>query len=178
MTIGSVDFSGQPGMEDAEFSEEELDAIRIVGIIGGAFASMIVPIFSITVSSLLFLLAAKIVKAPVTFKKLFSMNTFIYLVGLIGGSFNSLIFLLFDGYSNAKDYTSFNSLVNMDVTLGRLLFELDIFNIWVLILIAVGLHIVGKFSKNTAWSVMIILFILTAGLGMIGEALSSFTAGF
>lgn len=178
MTIGSVDFSGQPGMEDVEFSEEELDAIRIVGIIGGAFASMIVPIFSITVSSLIFLLAAKIVKAPVTFKKLFSMNTFIYVIGLFGGILNGLIFLLADGSSNAKDYTSLNSLVNMDGPLGRLLSELDIFNIWVLILSAVGLHIVGKFSKKSAWSVMIILFILTAGLGMIGEALSSFTAGF
>src|SRR5699024_9509241 len=169
MTIGSVDFSGQPGMEDVEFSEEELDAIRIVGIIGGAFASMIV---------LIFLLAVKIVKAPVTFKKLFSMNTFIYVIGLFGGILNGLIFLLADGSSNAKDYTSLNSLVNMDGPLGRLLSELDIFNIWVLILSAVGLHIVGKFSKKSAWSVMIILFILTAGLGMIGEALSSFTAGF
>src|SRR5699024_5580132 len=68
MTIGSVDFSGEPGMEDVEFSEEELDAIRIVGIIGGAFASMIVPIFYITVCSIILLLAGNIVKAPVTFK--------------------------------------------------------------------------------------------------------------
>src|SRR5699024_64567 len=127
---------------------------------------------------LICLLAARFVKAPLTSKKLFSMKTFIYVIGLFGGILNGLIFLLAAGSSNAKDYTSLNSLVNMDGPLGRLLSELDIFTICVVILSAVGLNIVGKFSTKSAWSVMIILFILTAGLGMIGEALSSFTASF
>lgn len=176
LTIGNIDFSGQPGMEDADFSEDELQAIKIVGIIGGAFASLIVPIFSITVSSLIFLLAAKIVKSSVKFKELFSMNTFIYVIGIFGGILNGIIFLLAGGAENAADYTSLNSLVNAKGPLGSLLGELDIFNIWMLILSAVGLHIVGRFSKKSAWSVIIILFILTAGIGMIGEAISMFTA--
>src|SRR5699024_3465160 len=126
---------------------------------------------------LLFLLAAKIVKAPVTFKKLFSMNTFIYVIGLFGGILNGLIFLLADGSSNAKDYTSLNSLVNMDGPLGRLLSELDIFNIWVLILSAVVVHIVVYCSVTSPWRVMIILFILTARRDMSGQAVRSYTAG-
>lgn len=178
MTIGSVDFSGEPGMEDVEFSKEELQGIRIIGIVLGALLSMIVPIISVTVSSLIFLLAAKIVKSPVNFKQLFSMNIFIFVIGVFGRILNGIIFLLAGGSTEAVNYTNLNSLVNMDGPLGSLLSELDIFNIWVLILSAVGLHIVGKFSKKSAWSVMIILFILTAGLGMIGEALSTFTADF
>lgn len=176
MTLGTIDFSGEPGMEDADFSEDELQMIKIVGIISGAFVSLVVPIFSITVSSLIFLLAAKIVKSPVKFKELFSMNTFVYVIGLFGAILNGIIFLLAGGSENAADYTSLNSLVDMEGPLGSLLAELDIFNIWMLILSAIGLHIVGRFSKKAAWSVMIILFILTAGIGMIGEALSMFTA--
>lgn len=104
------------------------------------------------------------------------MNTFVYVIGLFGAILNGIIFLLAGGSENAADYTSLNSLVDMEGPLGSLLAELDIFNIWMLILSAIGLHIVGRFSKKAAWSVMIILFILTAGIGMIGEALSMFTA--
>jgi len=170
MMLSGIDFLDQP--ELAEFSEEEKMMVAMIGQISFVVVGAFVPIFSILISTIVFIIIAKIVKTDVTFKQLFSMNTYIFIIGTIGILLNGIVFMLLGGEEGTM-FTSLNSVVGAESFLGVFLESLEVFSIWSLIITAIGLQIVAKFSKGLSWAVVIGFYIVGLTFQMISVGLST-----
>jgi Yip1 domain len=153
---------------DQGIPEDQAELILGITRITVGVTGIITPIISILVSSAIYLLIAKIAGSSVSFKQLFSMNTFIMFIGAIGLLLNMVIRYAIGG--NPEVYlTSLAGVLNLDKpgALG----SIEVFGIWTTILTAIGLHKTGGFSKGLAWTVAIVFFLITIGFGLIGTAL-------
>jgi len=135
---------------------------QVIFVITGILA----PAVSILVSSFVYFIVAKIVQSEVSFKQLFSMNTFIYIISVLGLFINALAFFAVDNPDPEVYLTSLNSIIEADGALGALFTSIDIFSIWNIILTALGLQIVAKFSKGLSWGVVVGIFVILTGFSM------------
>lgn len=135
---------------------------KVVSVIVAAFAPAIV----ILIGAAIYFVIAKVVKSDVTFKQMFSMYVYITFVSTIGGLINAL-FINFANGNPEIPFTSLNILVQADGALGILLSSIELFTIWVIILTAIGLQIVAKFSKALAWGIVIVFTVISVSAGMI-----------
>ncbi|MFZ7944222.1 MULTISPECIES: Yip1 family protein [Bacillaceae] len=130
-----------------------------------AVMGLFIPIFGVLISSVIQLIIAKIANAAVTFKQLFSMNTYIMIIGAIGVLLNMAIRFGIGG--NPEIYiTSLAGL--LDSEKAGVLGSIEVFGIWGVILTALGLHKTAGFSKGLAWTIAIVFFLIQIGFGLIG----------
>lgn len=159
-----VEVSDEVLIEIAEESGEVLDeemefVIEFAQNIGVLFGGILGPIFGILITSLLHLLVAKIVHSKIKFRQLFSMNTYITFITAIGVLFNGILIALFQTGFN-RSLTSLGIFFDPDSALGAMADHFEIFGIWGLILTAIGLQKVAKFSNGLAWGVPIVMFVI------------------
>ncbi|MCY9371340.1 Yip1 family protein [Bacillus haynesii] len=142
-------------------------AMKGVGIIGGIFGFVI----ALLISALIYWLIVKIGRGTTNFVQMFSLSVFTYFIMSIGQFIGGLVIY----YSNIDPtivVTSLNGIIPADEPLKSVLGVFDIFAIWSLALVALGLQKVGGISKKAAWTGVIILFMisillaLTAGIAM------------
>ncbi|MCY9218474.1 Yip1 family protein [Bacillus haynesii] len=142
-------------------------AMKGVGIIGGIFGFVI----AMLISALIYWLIVKIGRGTTNFVHMFSLSVFTYFISAIGQFIGGLVIY----YSNIDPtivVTSLNGIIPADEPLKSVLGVFDIFAIWSLALVALGLQKVGGISKKAAWTGVIILFMisillaLTAGIAM------------
>ncbi|MEH7436477.1 Yip1 family protein [Neobacillus drentensis] len=153
---------------DQGVPEDQVDLILTFTKVSVAVTGILSPIFGVLISSAIQLAIAKIASSPVTFKQLFSMNTFIMIIGATGLVLNMVIRYTIGG--NFEVYiTSLAGLLNQDK--AGFLGSIEVFGIWTLILTALGLHKTGQFSKGLAWTIAIIFFLIGIGFGLIGTLL-------
>ncbi|OCA83075.1 hypothetical protein A8F94_18235 [Bacillus sp. FJAT-27225] len=126
----------------------------------------ITPILTVLVSSAIYLAIAKIAGSPVSFKQLFSMNTYLVFVTSIGHLLNMIIGNLI-GTSYDTHVTSLAGLLGKDG--AGVLAAIEVFTIWSTILTAIGLHKVAGLSKWLSWTVAIIFFLLGILLAVVGS---------
>lgn len=150
----------------ANMEEEELMFTTIFTQIIFVITGIVGPAFAILISSLVYFIVAKIVKSEVTFKQLFSMNTFIYIISVVGMIINALSFFAIANPDPDIYSTSLNSIVRAEGTLGALFTAIEIFSIWNIIITALGLQIVAKFSKGLSWGLVIGIFVVLTGFSM------------
>ena len=67
--------------------------------------------------------------------------------------------------------TSLGSIIEAEGSLGAVLGSIEIFAIWGLILVAIGLHKVAGFSKGLAWTVSIAFFVISIIFALIGAGI-------
>lgn len=149
----------------------------ILAVFGSGIAALFMPVIIILISTVIYFVVAKIVKSPVLFKQLFSMNTYIMLITAIGLFINGL-FTASIGADPAVMFTSLGAFVQVDTMLGAILANFELFALWSLILTAMGLQIVAGFSKGAAWTVTIVLFVIGIVFSMVGTALSMLVNAF
>jgi hypothetical protein len=159
-------------------SGDELAFFETITKITFFVTGLFTPIISILISTVIYFIVAKIVKTDVGFKQLFSMSTFIYFISAIAIVINGLAMMLAGGGDENALFTSLNSVVGADGALGALFNMIEVFSIWAIILGALGLQIVAKFSKVLSWSVVIGLFVVGAIFSMVGAALTSMMGAF
>ncbi|MCY7770593.1 Yip1 family protein [Bacillus haynesii] len=142
-------------------------AMKGVGIIGGIFGFVI----ALLISALIYWLIVKIGRGTTNFVQMFSLSVFTYFIMSIGQFIGGLVIY----YSNIDPtivVTSLNGIIPADEPLKSVLGVFDIFTIWSLALVALGLQKVGGISKKAAWTGVIILFVisillaLTAGMAI------------
>lgn len=136
----------------ADASESILFLIVGVLIGGGAF-----PIFKLILLTTFHYFFVKILRTTATFKLLFSMNTHIYLLLTFGYLINSLVSILF-GFEISL--FSLNFIIQADGVLAILFDSIDLFALLAIVLTAIGLQVVGKFSTIISWFLAISLYIL------------------
>lgn len=171
MMESGMDLSDDPSL--AGMSEEELLLVSIAGQIMFIIMGLFTPIVIILITTLVLFGLAKIVQSQVTFKQLFSMNTYAYLISVLGLVINGFVMMLVKPSNPDTYFTSLDSIINAEGVLRGLLSNFEVFNIWYLVVIAIGLQVVAKFSKKLSWSVVIAFFILSAVLSMVGAAAGS-----
>lgn len=151
-------------LEDAEQILGFTKALTVVSV-------FIVALLGILISAVIHLIIVKIAGKNVTFKQLFSMNTYIALIGAVGMLLNTLIQISINGDLSIY-VTSLGSLFNSD---SPILASFEVFSIWQLILTAIGLYKVGQLSKTASWIIAIIFFAISLGFALLGVALEGIT---
>lgn len=154
---------------ELELDEDLQSIVKWLGIITFFIVGIIGPIAGVLISSIVHLLVAKIAQSTVTFRHLFSMNTYIMIVTVAGMILNGLLIAVFGGEMDVL-YTSLGSLIDLEGAGGVLVDRLEIFAIWKIILTAIGLERVARFPKGLAWSVPIIIFLVGILFGIMGAS--------
>jgi hypothetical protein len=153
---------------DQGVPEDQVELILGITKITVAVTGVIAPIFGVLISSAIHLAIARIANYSVTFKQLFSMNTFIVIIGATGLILNMAIRSAIGG--NSEIYiTSLAGLLNQEK--AGVLGSIEIFGIWSIVLTSLGLQKTARFSKGLAWTIAIIFFLITIGIGLIGTLL-------
>ena len=162
-TVLSTDLSEMP---DAEAFQA---AMKGIGIIGGIFGFVI----ALLISALIYWLIVKIGRGTTNFVHMFSLSVFTYFIAAIGQFIGGLVIY----YSNIDPtivVTSLNGIIPADEPLKSVLGVFDIFTIWSLALVALGLQKVGGISKKAAWTGVIILFVISILLALTGGIARNF----
>ncbi|CAM3763221.1 Yip1 family protein [Mesobacillus zeae] len=139
---------------------------KIVTVITG----FLTPIFTVLISSAIYLAIAKIAGSEVKFKQLFSMNSHIMIISITGLILNGIVNLAIGGNPEVL-VTSLAGLLNQEKT--GALSAIELFSIWNLILVAIGLQKVGRLSKGLSWTVAIIFFLISVGFSALNGLISS-----
>ncbi|WJV30837.1 YIP1 family protein [Rossellomorea sp. AcN35-11] len=126
-----------------------------------ALSGLATPLFNILVTSVVFYVISKFIKKSVTFRQLFSMNTYVMMIGVIGLLLNSLILHTFDidGIQTVTSLASFGD--------SPMLSKIEVFAIWQTVLTGVGLYYVANFSKVQSWVITSLLFLAILGSGFL-----------
>ncbi|MEH7156274.1 Yip1 family protein [Neobacillus drentensis] len=148
--------------------EDQIDLVLTITKVTVAITGIVTPIFGVLISSAIQLVIARIASSTVTFKQLFSMNTYIMIIGAVGLILNMGIRYAIGG--NPEIYiTSLAGILNQDK--AGVLGTIEVFGIWSVILSASGLHKTGQFSKGLAWTIAIVFFLISIGFGLVGTLL-------
>jgi len=117
-------------------------------------------------TSVLVWIATKIVKAKMTFGQSMLVTTLAWIPRLIGGLIGVLMVVLMDTTNFTNRYSLSASparFMDPDVTnpkLFGLLGSLDVFAIWMTILIGIGIAVVGKVPRNKGYLAAVIVFVV------------------
>lgn len=150
------EFARETGEEITEELKQVLAFAQNVGVfIGGTIG----PIFGALIASVIHLLVGKIIHSTVSFRQLFSMNTYIMLITALGVMVNGLLMMIFQ-VDFGSSITSLGIFFNPEEPVGAMMSHIEVFAIWSLILTAFGLQKVANFSKTMAWGVPIIMFVV------------------
>ncbi|WP_338469284.1 YIP1 family protein [Niallia sp. XMNu-256] len=158
-------------IEDIRLPGMSIQEAEMVAANTKAFTAMtgfISPVITITAATILYYIMMKIARKEVTFKQLFSMNTFISFIGAIGLLANSLLWNVIDGSQTGVMLTSLGELFNQE---DILLNSIELFTIWQLIVTAIGFQIVGRLSRLTSIILVFFFFLIRISLSVLGEGL-------
>lgn len=170
LAIGTInaDFSTQ--VEGV--SPDQVEVAKTFQVVGAIIGGLLAPIFMVLISTAIYMLIVKMLGSDVTFRQLFSMNTYLSIIGFLSLLINGII-NIFVGGAPGSVYTSLAGLGDVEGALGGLLGSIEVFGIWQSIITVFGLHIVANLSKKASWTIVIIFFIIGVAFSM---AVGSFTA--
>lgn len=148
--------------------EDQVDLVLGITKVTVVVFGILTPIIGVLISSTIHLIITKIASSPVTFKQLFSMNTYIAVIGAAGIILNTAIRYAIGG--NPEIYvTSLAGLLNQEKV--GVLGSFEVFAIWTMIVTAIGLHKTAQLSKGLAWTIAIVFFLIGIGFALIGSLL-------
>ncbi|MED4473793.1 YIP1 family protein [Oceanobacillus caeni] len=150
---------------------EEITRIERFTSITMIVSGLFLPFFTVLISSVFLMSIVKIAGSKVTFKQLFSMNTYIMFIRAIGVVLNGIIFALIGGSAEMM-YTSLGSFIDTRGAVSGLLERIEVFAIWSVILSAVGMQKVANLSKGLAWTIAILIFAIGVLFAMLGAIAS------
>lgn len=171
LMMNSIDVTNDPNI--VGMGEEELMMVTLFSQITLVIVGLLSPIFIVLISTVIHIIVAKISQSTVSFKQLFSMNTYIFMISALSFIVNGLVTLAIGSGNPEILFTSLNSIIGAEGALGAFLNSIEVFTIWGMIITALGLQVVARFSKVLSWSVVIGLFVIGTGFSM---ASAGFTA--
>lgn len=156
-------------------TDDELLIFTVVTQITTVVLATFVPALIILIGATVYFIIAKIANREVSFKQMFSLFTYIAFITGIGGIINGILSYFIAGSDPEVPFTSLNILFNADGAMGMVFSAIEIFAIWGIILTAIGLQVVAKFSKQLAWGIVLgfNILIIVAGvmLTIVGQSL-------
>lgn len=169
MWLSSLGVDMETGLEG--FGEDEIAAISAFGTITLIIMGALMPVIGALISTVIYIIIAKIARSEVSFKQLFSMNTYLMIISALSLIVNGIGIVALGGNAETV-YTSLGSIISVQGAMAGLLNNIELFTIWGLILSVIGLQKVAGFSKVLAWTVQIVLFVISILFAMASAALS------
>lgn len=178
LNLSGFDINAVTSMEELnDFTNEELAAFEILTKFTFIVIGLAGTLFKALIMTFLFLIFARSLETPVTFKQLFSMNTYILFIVSLGILVNGLITVLF-GAEPESMFTSLGAFIRIDGIFGELLKNIELFEIWGLILTAIGLQKVAGYPKKVAWIIAVLFFVFTVILTITNSGADPMAIGF
>ena len=141
------------------------------GIVGGLFGTAI-----------WFFIAAAIYKVIMMFMsndtsymKLLSIYVYTYTISILGAIVNFIIRMIIGGDIETS-YTSLATLFEPGTVVHGAASSFEVFNIWALVVMGLGLHITAGLSKKQATILIVIFFILSVGFTSLSGLAPKFGA--
>ena len=150
--------------------EDQLAGFEAFGQALAVIGGFVIPLITVFIVSLIYLLVAKMAQSNVAFKQLFALHTHIAFIGMFGMVLNGIVAVLVGGAEPGVLYTSLGSLIETEGAAASVFDSLEVFSIWQLILTALGLHKVAGFLKRLAWTVPIVFFVIGILMTMMGTS--------
>ena len=122
-----------------------------------AISGFFTPIFLITVMTVIYFILLKLAKKQVSFKEIFSMNSYLFVIEAVGVLINSLLWLVIDHSVSGSFITSLGAILNSEFPP---FYSIELFSIWHYIVLAIGFQAVGQLSKKVSVIWVILLFII------------------
>lgn len=163
ITMLSVDI----GLEGV--SGEEMAAFAGIMAVVSGIIGVIAPVIGTLISSFIYWIIAKLAQSEVSFKQLFSMCTYIMIISALSTVINGIGIAILGGNGETM-FTSIGSFIPAEGAIGGLLNSIELFSIWGVILVALGLNKVANLSKGLAWTISIAFFVIGVVFTMIGAA--------
>lgn len=143
-----------------QLSEEEIAQGKVATYIGIVLAGILTTATSVLMSTLIYFIFVKAVRAEATFRQILTMNTYIMFITAISVVVNGLLIALFGSESNSDPlYTSLASYLTADGALGIIFNHIEIFAIWTIILTAIGFQYVANIPKKLSWIIAGLFFV-------------------
>src|SRR5690625_4142289 len=136
LMVNGTDFADEN--ELVGLSEEEIMMVTLIGHIAFVAVGVFTPVIAILISSIIYIIVAKVTHSDVSFKQLFSMNTYVFIISAISFVINGFAFLAVGNSNPDLLFTSLNSIINAEGPLGALLNNIEVFTIWGLVITALG----------------------------------------
>lgn len=131
------------------------------GVIGGVIGGVV----GFLISAAFFKICMIFMGNDITYKKLLSIVIYSSIISILGLLINGVIALAVGGYD--ATYTSLAPLFTDNQVLYAFMKSFDLFQIWYLVVLGLGLRIVAGLSKNQAITLVVILFLISAGLSSL-----------
>jgi hypothetical protein len=152
-------------------SGEEMAAFAGIAAVFSGIIGVIAPVIGTLISSFIYWIIAKLAQSEVSFKQLFSMCTYIMIISALSTVINGIGIAILGGNGESM-FTSIGSFIPAEGAIGGLLNSIELFSIWGVILVALGLNRVANLSKGLAWTISIVFFVIGVVFAMIGAAFS------
>lgn len=130
------------------------------------------------ITALIYLLVGKISNSPTSFKQYFSLSVHVTIISALAGVVHLIYNALVSGAGPDFIFTSLQAIVHADGAMSILLTSINVFAIWQLIISAIGLQVVARIPKMTAWITVIAMFLVSTGLGVVGFIINEVSSSF
>lgn len=151
LTALNIDFTSDPKLQESieVLGLDEGLMIQLSAVFAG-LGSLFLPGLTALISTVIYLVIAMVIKKPVSFSQLFSMNTYILFISALSVLVNGLLSFVLTGESTLL-FTSLAAIIQTDnLMIESVLSMVEIFTIWGLILTMIGLQKVANFSKRVS----------------------------
>lgn len=154
----------------SSFPPEQRDQVDVKAIqmnsmsyasLGGFFGGILLPLLG----AFLLWIWSKLVKGAGTFRHYFSFQVHLFSIYILSFLFQLLMTMAFNQASHPLSL-SLAFLVPGEGVFKQVLGMLDLFTIWVAVLLGIGLKIIAKVSDVKAWSVPVIFLLMVIGLAL------------
>ena len=175
LELHGVDLSGWTQMQEANVYGDQVAAgMGAFAIVGQVVGAVLMPLIYGLISGLIFLILSKIFRGSAKFKQLFSMCIHYYVLSALGAL---VVVALAVTTGRFIDLTSLAAVVmpdgNISMVSFNILSSISVFNIWVHILIFIGIKVLNDFSAVKAGIITAISFLLTIAVN-VGIIMSTF----
>lgn len=169
MTALNIDYTNDPEIQEAIqiLGMDERFMLKISALLAGV-ANLIIPGLTALITTVIYLVIAKVIKKPISFKQLYSMNTYILFISAIGMIVNGLLSMIITKDPSVV-LTSLAAVIQTDnMIIKNVLIMVEFFAIWGLVLTIIGLQKVAGFSKVTATIFVLGFYILSLLFNLFG----------
>jgi len=157
---------GYIGLNSSDLKDLDIHVPAAFTIGTAVIVSIFSGIIGFLLTALFYKICMMLMGNDTKYKKLFAIIMYASVISVIGGIINEIINLAV-GADKVTSFTSLAPLVTGNKTLNAIAQNFDVFRIWYYVVLGIGLHIAAGLSKNKVVILLVILFVIVAGISSL-----------
>ena len=175
LELHGVDLSGWTQMQEANvYGEQMASGMGAFAVVSQVITAFVMPFLYALIAAVIFIILVKIFRGSAKFGQLYSMCMHYYVLSALG---SLVVVALAVTTGRFIDLTSLAAILmpngNISMVSFNVLSSISIFNIWVHIIIFIGIKVLNDFSSVKAGIITGISFLLTIAVN-VGILMSTF----